>query len=105
MEKLRGIFFDQLKQHYSSRKYKEQITLNCAQRCVKNFREDDLSRSETKCLSQCFHKTYRFLAYSNALYSYLVADSEMDHAIIQSTKDEDQVMSEEMEAEEKKLRE
>ena len=77
MTKLRTVFYRQLQEHFSSRKYKEHITLACAERCLTNFREDDLTRSETRCLHNCFHKYYRFLAYSNTLYTYLVADGEM----------------------------
>ena len=71
------MFYKQLKQHYSSRKYRELISLKCAERCLQplSFREDDLSRSETNCFQNCFHKTYRYLAYSNTFYSYLVSES------------------------------
>jgi len=34
MEKLRTVFYKQLQEHYSTRKYKEQITLGCADRCL-----------------------------------------------------------------------
>ena len=74
--KLRDTFYKHLQEHYSSRKYKEHITLGCAERCMKNFKEDDLTRTETKCLNNCFHKYYRYLAYSNTLYTYLTMDSE-----------------------------
>ena len=47
------------------------------------FREDDLTRSETTCLMNCFSKHYRYLAYANSLYSYLIAgdSSKMDDHI------------------------
>ena len=48
--------------------------MQCATKCLKNFRDDDLTRAENKCLTECFHKTYRYLAYCNTLYSFLIAD-------------------------------
>lgn len=78
---MRGSFYAQLRAHYSTRKYREQITLNCANKCLSkvNFREDDLSRSETECHTNCFHKHYRYLAYSNTLYSYLTSEQADEH--------------------------
>lgn len=76
INKLRQVFYDKLKSHYSSRKYKEAITLGCAERCLmeQGFREDTLSPDENTCLQNCFHKYYRYLAYSNSLYSYLISE-------------------------------
>ena len=61
---------------------------------MKTYPDDDLSRSENKCLSNCFHKYYRYLSYSNTLYSYLVADEDADKKIIASQKNESQVEQE-----------
>ena len=80
MAKLRNTFYTHLQEHYSSRKYKEHVTLGCAERCLSNFGEDDLTRTEKRCMHTCFHKYYRYLAYSNSLYSYLTADGEMREA-------------------------
>merc|ERR1712151_1119678 len=74
--KLRDTFYRQLQDHYSSRKYKEHITLGCAERCLRNFKEDDLTRTENRCMHNCFHKYYRYLTYSNSLFTYMTADSE-----------------------------
>ena len=76
---LRQTFYDQLKAHYSSRKYKEVITINCSKKCMKNFREDDLTKTETKCLMNCFNKYYRYLAYSTTLYSYTTNENADDY--------------------------
>ena len=48
--KLQNVFYEQLQSYYSSRKYKEQVTLGCAQRCMTTYREDDLTRAENKCM-------------------------------------------------------
>ena len=84
MQKLKKVFYDQLQEHYSSRKYKEMITLNCAKSCLTEFRGDDLTRSENRCLTNCFHKTYRYLNYSNMLYQFLTANEEQDKSIMES---------------------
>ena len=83
------MFYKQLKAHYSQRKYREQVTLGCAKRCLKEygFREDDLSKNETSCLQDCFHKYYRYLAYSNTLYTYMV--EEASDAVLEEVKLED----------------
>jgi len=51
--------------------------LNCGKTCLNrvSFREDDISRAENDCLSNCFHKNYRYLAYANTLFSYLVSEN------------------------------
>ena len=64
-----------------SRKYKELITLGCAEKCVTIIGGDDLSRRENQCLQSCFHKYYRYLAYSNSLYTYLTANQEVSKQI------------------------
>ena len=82
LNKLRFAFYDQLKQHYSSRKYREVITIGCADKCLlqqkiganASFREDTIAPLESQCLQSCFHKYYRYLAYSNTLYTYLIND-------------------------------
>ena len=73
--KLRSLFYKQLQQHYSQRKHKELITLGCADKCMKSysFREDDITKNESVCLQNCMHKYYRYLAYGNTLYSFLVS--------------------------------
>ena len=47
-------------------------------------------------MSQCFHKTYRYLAYANSLYSFLTADAETTKEIIEASKDEDEQAEEAM---------
>lgn len=77
IEKARTAYFGHLRQYHSARKYREIITLGCAKPCLGHqggFVKDDLTRSETQCLTQCFHKYYRYLAYSNSLYTYLTSD-------------------------------
>ena len=81
MGKLQKVFYEQMQDYYSTRKYKEQITLNCASRCMQSFTDDDFNSREKQCLTNCFHKHYRYLAYANSLYSYLVADEQMDKEI------------------------
>ena len=71
--KLRHTFMESLKMHYRQRKYKEQITLQCSDRCLTSYREDDLTRGEMNCLVNCYNKSYRFLAYSSTLFTYLVS--------------------------------
>jgi hypothetical protein len=72
MGKLKTAYYDSLKTHFSSRKYKEQITVDCSLRCLRSFKEDDLNRNEMTCLVNCYNKYYRYLAYSNSLYTYLL---------------------------------
>ena len=50
---------------------------------------DELARGETKCMTQCFHKYYRYMAYANTLYTYLTADEETDGSIKASLIDSD----------------
>ena len=76
--KLRTSFQENLKAHYSSRKYREQINLMCTERCLKTFRDDDLTRTEINCLIACYNKSYRYLAFSNALYTYMIGGKEVD---------------------------
>ena len=77
--KLRDSFYDNLKQHYNSRKYKETINLLCTDRCLKTFREDDLTRSEMNCLLSCYNKTFRYLAFSNGVYTILRGGEEIEN--------------------------
>jgi hypothetical protein len=72
------MFYKQLKVHYSSRKFKEELTINCANKCFKDMRSDDLSRVESTCLINCFHKHYRYLTYANTLYSFLISDGSLN---------------------------
>ncbi len=46
-----------------------------------SFREDDLTRSEMTCLVNCFSKHYRFLAYANTLYTYLISGEGVEEHI------------------------
>ena len=80
LAKLRDTFYRHLREHYSSRKYREHATLGCAERCLTSFKEDDLTRTENRCMHNCFHKYYRYLAYSNTLYSYMTADGDLREA-------------------------
>ena len=52
--------------------------MNCTEKCLKNFREDDLTRTEINCLVNCFNKTYRYLAYSNSVYTYLIGGKHVE---------------------------
>ena len=57
--------------------------MDCSKPCLKksSFRDDDLTRAESDCLNKCFHKHYRYLAYANTLYTYLVSDGAVDKFI------------------------
>ena len=58
-----------------------------------------MTRAESRCLNNCFHKTYRFLNYSNMLYSYLTADADTEKSIKESlhyAEDEDDEPNEEI---------
>ena len=81
IEKLQKVYYEQLQEYYMSRKYKELITLGCAEKCVTLIGGDDLSRRENQCLQSCYHKYYRYLAYSNSLYTYLTANQEVSKQI------------------------
>lgn len=76
--KLREHFYENLKQHYSSRKYKEMLNLICTDRCLKTFREDDLTRSEMNCMMACYNKSFRYLAFSNKVYTILRGGEEVE---------------------------
>ena len=56
------------------------MTLACSDKCLKtsSFREDDLTRSEMTCLVNCYSKYYRYFAYANTLYTYLVSGEQVD---------------------------
>jgi hypothetical protein len=49
--------------------------MGCSKKCLTEFgyRDDDISKSENVCLQNCFHKYYRYMAYSNTLYSFLIS--------------------------------
>ena len=83
-----------LRQHYSMRKYKEIITLNCLDKCLKSFREDDLTRNELNCLNNCYHKYYRHLAYSNTVYQVLTSGDEIKDLL--AREEEDALMQQSM---------
>jgi len=74
MAKLKNVFYKQLRSHYSGRKFKETISLGCADVCLRNYLEDDLTRTETTCVANCYHKYYRYLAYANTLYTFLTKE-------------------------------
>ena len=63
------------------------MTLACSDKCLKSFREDDLTRSETTCLVNCYGKHYRFFAYANTLYSYIVSGEQVDGHIKENYED------------------
>ena len=69
-------FYKDLQNYYSSRKYKELITLGCADRCFGQvegtIREDDLTMAEHGCVTRCLGKYFRYLNYANTLYTYLL---------------------------------
>ena len=46
-----------------------------------------MTRSENKCMHACFHKYYRHLAYSNSLYTFLIADDDMEKQITQNIRE------------------
>jgi hypothetical protein len=48
--------------------------LNCAERCITNYRDDDLTRNEMGCLINCYNKYYRYLAFANTMYTFMVYD-------------------------------
>ena len=44
------------------------------------MREDDLTMGENACVTRCLHKYFRYLNYSNTLYTYLLTgDDGQDH--------------------------
>ena len=48
------------------------MTLKCSDKCLFNFREDDLSRSDTACLVSCYNKQFRYIAYANKVYTMIM---------------------------------
>ncbi len=52
--------------------------MTCSDKCLTVFREDDLTRSEMTCLVNCYSKHYRYFAYANTLYAYLVTGEAVD---------------------------
>ena len=77
IEKARKQFYDELRGFYNARKTREIITTGCAKHCLgkAGFYKDDLTRAETDCLTNCYHKYYRYMTYSNTLYTYLTSDN------------------------------
>ena len=89
-----------MKNKYLSRKSKEFISLKCSELCLSghpqitglskktdpnvHYYEDELQRKEKACLVNCFHKTFRFLAHSNSIYTFLTADKELADDIIRN---------------------
>ena len=63
------------------------MSLACGDKCLKTFREDDLTRSETTCLVNCYTKHYRFLAYASTLYTYIVSGEQVDGHIRENYED------------------
>ena len=63
------------------RKNKEFITLKCSSMCFNqmgdNYFEEDLNRNEKNCLANCFHKTFRYLAYANTVHTFFTGDPEV----------------------------
>jgi hypothetical protein len=53
-----------------------------------SYREDDLTRSETNCLVNCFNKNYRFMAFANTLYTYIVNGEKVDEYLNEDTPDD-----------------
>ena len=84
IEKLKVMFYDQLKNYYSNRKYQEEISITCASKCLRGFHEEDLERAEKACLNKCFHKYYRFLMYSSSVYQFLAQEEGKDEFDSQS---------------------
>ena len=84
--------------YHNARKTREIITTGCTKQCLgkAGFYKDDLTRSETECLTNCFHKFYRYLTYSNTLYTYLTsADRDSIQESISQWEDEDGAAAEE----------
>ena len=72
--KLRATFYENLKSYYLQRKYREQMTIGCSDRCLKGpFREDDLTRTEINCMINCYNKYYRYMGFANSVYTYLMS--------------------------------
>ena len=83
-----------------SRKSKEFISLRCSELCLSgnpvitglnaktdpsvHYYNDELQRGEKACLVNCFHKTFRFLAHSNSIYTFITADKELADEIIRN---------------------
>ena len=81
IKKLRNVYYQSLQEYHTSRKFKEYITLGCAQRCLANFREDDLTKTETQCLRTCFNKYYRHIIHTNQLFTYIQSDDDKKQEI------------------------
>jgi len=78
MAKLKDAYFKELKGHFEKRKYKEFLNMECSNRCLTTFREDDLTRGESKCLVACYYKMFQFLGFSNALFAMAMRDDEAE---------------------------
>ena len=46
--------------------------------------EDDLNRFEKNCMLNCFHKTFRYLAHANTVFTFLTGDEEMIEEFMRS---------------------
>merc|ERR1711957_539037 len=56
------------------------MTLACADRCIPTqCVDDDLTLTESRCVTKCLHKYYRYLSYSNSLYTFLTVGGEKSH--------------------------
>ena len=53
------------------------MALGCADRFLKgSMRDDELDTNEHLCVVSCLNKYYRYLAYANTLYSFLLKEEE-----------------------------
>ena len=52
-----------------------------------HYYEDELQRKEKACLVSCYHKTFRFLAHCNAIYTFTTADKELADDILKNIDD------------------
>ena len=49
--------------------------------------EDELSRFEKNCMLNCFHKTFRYLAHANTVFTFFTGDAEMIEEFMRSGDD------------------
>ena len=107
ISKVRHNFQGQLRDCYMARKSKEYLTLHCAQHCFNKDRaqlveegtadgqnrvyyQDEMTRMEKACMISCFHKSFRYLAHANSIYTLLTSDSKAQKDILEQYKDQNE---------------
>ena len=96
ISKLRNTFQAQLKDHYISRKSKEYLNMHCSSHCFnkekgkveKPYDHDEMTRFEKSCMISCLHKSYRYLAHANSIFSVLSANQDNQKDILDQFKED-----------------